>query len=117
MSDVEEKPRQIVASPSPTKRTFAAHFILDGPVNWENTSGMGGRNLPDHSLTLYLSPSWRSPKRREVFRFVATELVKNCDWFSLHDNRWRVDYDKLSAFAHSSTSVNCQGRGCARIRR
>jgi hypothetical protein len=81
-----------------TWRVFAAHFIVDGPVKWEDTS-VGGRIRAEHGLTLYMSPIWRSPLKREVLRFVAKAFVENgFDWFSLDGNRWRVDYDKVRTF-------------------
>jgi uncharacterized protein (TIGR02391 family) len=80
-----------------SRRIFAAHFILGGGVKWEDTSGMAGSELPENSLTLYMSLT--RGEKREVLRFIAKALVGNqTEWFSLDGNRWRVDYDKLRAF-------------------
>jgi hypothetical protein len=85
-----------------TRWMFAAHFLT--PIKWEDVSSMGGRNWAEHSLTLYMSPHWRSPQKREVLRFIAKELVETgTEWFSLDGNRWRVDYEKLRAFFNLGT--------------
>jgi len=94
----DKSPPQTEAKPG-RPRSFHAQFILDGPVRWEDTSPRSRQNLPEHSLTLYMSPMWRSPVKREVLRFVAKRFVeKGVDWFSVDGNRWRVDYDKLRTF-------------------
>lgn len=92
MSPPEDKsPPETEVKPS-RPRSFHAHYILDGPLKWEDTSPRSRRSLPEHSLTLYMSPLWRSPVKLEVLRFVAKALVENrFDWFSLDGDRWRVD--------------------------